>query len=237
MCHASALRSMPTPDWPDRPGASMTNPIVGQASLPVSAVNDRNPIDIGRPNNMEETPANLQAADDVDPRSAVDAAVVDRDAAIEALDASARKCTACRLSAGRSNVVFGVGNPNSPLMVVGEGPGMNEDASGVPFVGRAGELLDEALREAGMLRKHVYITNVLTCRACEQVDGRIQNRPPTFEELDACVPTWLHKQIAIIQPAVIVCVGAPSANTIIRAGFKIMSDRGKWFESKYARYA
>ena len=186
---------------------------------------------------MEETPANLQAADDVDPRSAVDAAVVDRDAAIEALDASARKCTACRLSAGRSNVVFGVGNPNSPLMLVGEGPGMNEDASGVPFVGRAGELLDEALREAGMLRKHVYITNVLKCRACEQVDGRIQNRPPTFEELDACVPTWLHKQLAIIQPAVIVCVGAPSANTIIRAGFKIMSARGKWYESKYARYA
>jgi uracil-DNA glycosylase family 4 len=163
--------------------------------------------------------------------------VIDKVAAVDALAVTARTCTACGLSAGRSNVVFGVGNPNSPLMLVGEGPGMNEDASGVPFVGRAGQLLDEALREAGMLRKHVYITNVIKCRACEQIDGRIQNRPPTIDELDACVPAWLQKQIAIIQPLVIVCVGAPAANTIIKPGLRIMADRGKWFDSKYARYA
>jgi len=163
--------------------------------------------------------------------------VVDKVAAVDALASTAQNCTACGLSAGRSNVVFGVGNPNSPLMLVGEGPGMNEDASGVPFVGRAGQLLDEALRAAGMLRKHVYITNVIKCRACEQIDGRIQNRPPTIDELDACVPTWLQKQIAIIQPLVIVCVGAPAANSIIKPGFRIMADRGKWFESRYARNA
>jgi len=175
---------------------------------------------------------------DTDTETTTSAAqAVDKVAAVDALSDSARTCTACGLSAGRSNVVFGVGNPSSPLMLVGEGPGVNEDASGVPFVGRAGHLLDEALREAGMLRKHVYITNVIKCRACEQIDGRIQNRPPTIDELDACVPTWLQKQIAIIQPLVIVCVGAPAANTIIKPGLRIMADRGKWFESKYTRYA
>lgn len=163
-------------------------------------------------------------------------AAVDKVAAIDVLSTSAQTCTRCGLSNGRSNVVFGVGNVQSPLMLVGEGPGVNEDMSGVPFVGRAGQLLDECLREAGMLRKHVYITNILKCRACEQIDGRIQNRPPTSEELDACVPSWLHKQIAIIRPLVIVCVGGPAANTLIKSGFRIMSDRGRWFESKHARY-
>jgi DNA polymerase len=162
--------------------------------------------------------------------------VVDKVSAMETLANTARTCTACGLSAGRSNVVFGVGNVNSPLMLVGEGPGMNEDATGVPFVGRAGQLLDECLREAGMLRKHVYITNVLKCRACDTVDGRVQNRPPTSEELGACVPTWLQKQIATIQPLVIVCIGGPAANTLIKTGFRIMADRGKWFDSKYASY-
>lgn len=163
-------------------------------------------------------------------------AVIDKEASMASLGGAAQNCVACGLSRGRSHVVFGVGNVNSPLMLVGEGPGMNEDATGVPFVGRAGQLLDECLREASMLRKHVYITNILKCRACETIDGRIQNRPPATEELDACVPLWLQKQIAIVRPLVIVCVGGPAAGTLIKAGFRIMADRGRWFESKYARY-
>lgn len=146
-------------------------------------------------------------------------------------------CPACDLSETRTKVVFGDGNPDSPLMLIGEGPGATEDATGLPFVGRAGQLLDECLRDAGMLRKHVYITNVVKCRPTLEEGGRIKNRAPRTDEIGVCVPLWLEKQIAIIQPSVILCLGAPSANTIIHRNFKMTQERGQWFESKYARYA
>jgi uracil-DNA glycosylase family 4 len=149
----------------------------------------------------------------------------------------ASDCPACDLSQSRTKVVFGDGNADSPLMLIGEGPGANEDATGLPFVGRAGTLLDECLREAGMLRKHVYIANVVKCRATQVEEGRIKNRPPRADEVGVCVPLWLEKQIAVIQPAVILCLGAPSANAIIHRNFKMTQERGQWFESKYVRYA
>lgn len=156
---------------------------------------------------------------------------------IEELAAEASSCPACGLCETRTHVVFGDGNPNSPLMLIGEGPGANEDATGVPFVGRAGKLLDECLREAGMLRKHVYIANVVKCRATLIENGRVQNRPPKPDEVGACVPLWLEKQIALIKPKVILCLGAPSAKTIINKNFRMMQERGQWFESKYTRHA
>ena len=146
-------------------------------------------------------------------------------------------CPACDLSETRTKVVFGDGNADSPLMLVGEGPGMNEDATGLPFVGRAGKLLDECLREAGMLRKHIYLTNVVKCRATLEEAGRIKNRPPRADEVGVCVPLWLEKQIAVIQPLVILCLGAPAANAIIHRNFKMTQERGQWFESKYSRHA
>ena len=146
-------------------------------------------------------------------------------------------CPACDLSLTRTKVVFDDGNPDSPLMLIGEGPGANEDATGVPFVGRAGKLLDECLREAGMLRKHIYLTNVVKCRATLEEAGKIKNRPPRAEEVGACVPLWLEKQIAVVQPLVILCVGAPAASAIIHRNFKMTQERGQWFESKYTRYA
>ncbi len=156
---------------------------------------------------------------------------------IEELAKPASACTACDLYLTRTKVVFGVGNPGSPLMLVGEGPGANEDATGLPFVGRAGKLLDECLREAGMKREHVYITNVVKCRACI-VEGRsVKNRPPMPVEVATCVTLWLDKQIAVIEPRVILCLGAPSANAIIHKDFRITRERGQWFESKYVRYA
>ena len=153
------------------------------------------------------------------------------------LAAQASTCPACDLAQTRTKVVFGDGNAESPLMLVGEGPGANEDATGLPFVGRAGKLLDECLREAGMLRKHVYITNVVKCRPTLEEMGRIKNRPPRTDEIGVCVPLWLEKQIALIQPAVILCLGAPAANTIIHKNFKMTQERGRWFESKYVRHA
>lgn len=146
----------------------------------------------------------------------------------------AATCTRCGLAASRKHVVFGVGNPDTPMMLIGEGPGEQEDATGVPFVGRAGVLLDKALRENGITRKHIYICNIIKCRATLLEDGRVKNRPPHQDEIDACRP-WLMQQIAIVNPLVIVCVGRPAADLMIRKGFGMTAERGKWFESPHCR--
>lgn len=145
-------------------------------------------------------------------------------------------CTRCELSDTRTNVVFGEGNPESPLMIVGEGPGANEDATGRPFVGRAGALLDEALAACKISRNHVWICNVLKCRACIRENNRTRNRPPATEEIAACTP-WLEQQIAIIKPLVILCLGAPAAKFIIKKDFRMTQERGIVYPTKYARYA
>lgn len=146
-------------------------------------------------------------------------------------------CTRCPLSQTRTNVVFGEGNPAAPLVLVGEGPGENEDATGRPFVGRAGKLLDDVLRRAGMTREHVYICNTIKCRAADMVAGRWRNRAPTGDEISACNP-WLHEQLSILRPTVLVCVGAPSAGTLIRRPFPISTQRGRWFtDCTYAPWA
>ena len=155
---------------------------------------------------------------------------------IEELRAKAMNCQGCELCQTRTNVVFGEGNPVTPLVIVGEGPGANEDATGRPFVGRAGQLLDQALRENGITRKHVYICNVLKCRASIIEGGSVRNRPPASSEISACLP-WLQQQLDIIKPLVILCLGAPAANQMIHKDFKMTKERGLWFETAYARYA
>ena len=147
----------------------------------------------------------------------------------------AKSCSACSLSRTRTNVVFGVGNPEAPLVIIGEGPGQNEDSTGIPFVGRSGILLDECLKVCGITRKHIYICNVIRCRACQYEAGRLQNRPPTAEEAKACQP-WLEQTLQIIRPLVILCLGSPSANAIIHRNFRMSQERGQWYESKYARH-
>jgi DNA polymerase len=146
------------------------------------------------------------------------------------------ECAKCELSGTRRNVVFGEGNPESPLMIIGEGPGMNEDATGRPFVGRAGALLDEALAACKIGRQHVFICNVLKCRACITENGRTRNRPPAPNEIETCT-SWLQNQIQIIKPLVILCLGAPSAKFVIKKDFKMTQERGIFYPSKYARYA
>ena len=145
-------------------------------------------------------------------------------------------CTRCALSETRTHVVFGEGDVNSPLLLVGEGPGETEDATGRPFVGRAGKLLDEALGENGMKREHVYICNVLKCRAALRENGRLKNRPPRTEEAAAC-RAWLDTQLALVRPSVILCLGSPAANALIHPNFAITRERGQWFtDSPYARW-
>ena len=163
---------------------------------------------------------------------------IERDltAELENVRAEALRCTRCELSETRRNVVFGEGNPNAPLVIIGEGPGANEDATGRPFVGRAGALLDECLAACKISRQHVYICNVIKCRACISENGSVRNRPPAPDEIIACTP-WLEKQIEIMKPLVILCLGAPSAKFVIKKDFKMTQERGIFFPTKYARYA
>jgi DNA polymerase len=131
-------------------------------------------------------------------------------------------CKACQLSQTRTNVVVGEGNIHSPIVFVGEGPGEDEDLSGRPFVGRAGQLFDKILESAGFVRKDLYITNVVKCRP----PG---NRIPYTEEILAC-SHFLMAQIAIINPQIIVTLGATALNFFINGA--ITESRGKFFEWK-----
>lgn len=145
-------------------------------------------------------------------------------------------CQACALAKRRRNVVFGEGNPASSLVLVGEGPGDNEDATGRPFVGRAGQMLDRALLDNGLTREHVYICNTVKCRSADWSTGRPQNRAPLPEEVTAC-RQWLVPQLAAIAPKVILCVGAPSAKNLIKKDFKITAERGRYFPCEFAKTA
>jgi DNA polymerase len=156
--------------------------------------------------------------------------------ALDELAARAAKCVACDLAEKRRNVVFGEGNANSPLVLVGEGPGDQEDATGRPFVGRAGKLLDQALLDNGLDRSDVYICNTVKCRACDWRGGKPYNRPPTEVEVSTCRP-WLEQQLQMISPHVILCIGSPAANNLIRKGFQITKERGKEFPCEYAEIA
>lgn len=155
---------------------------------------------------------------------------------LEELRASALTCTACPLSLRRTNVVFGEGDPKSPLILVGEGPGDNEDKTGRPFVGKAGQLLDKALLEAGLERSQVYITNTVKCRAADWSSGKPQNRPPNDEESLAC-RHWLLPQLELLAPKVILCIGAPSAKNLIKKNFLITKERGTYFPCAFAKTA
>ena len=156
--------------------------------------------------------------------------------ALYQLAAEASVCTACRLCETRTHVVFGDGNPHAVLALVGEGPGENEDKQALPFVGRAGKLLDDALVDAGVSRRDVYITNTVKCRAADWSSGRPVNRPPAEDEVAAC-RRWLVPQLAYVKPNVILCIGAPSAKNLIKKNFQITKERGQYFPCEFARTA
>lgn len=155
---------------------------------------------------------------------------------LDALRAECLECRACGIAERRRNVVFGEGDPHSPLVLVGEGPGDQEDASGRPFVGRAGQLLDRGLADAGLTRAQVYITNTVKCRACDWGTGKPVNRPPSEEEASNC-RKWLLPQLELLAPAVILCIGAPSAKNLIKKDFKITRERGRYFPCEFAKTA
>jgi DNA polymerase len=136
-----------------------------------------------------------------------------------AMDAST--CVRCRLSQGRTQVVYGHGDPDADLMFIGEAPGFHEDKQGVPFVGAAGQLLNRLLADSGIEREDVYINNVILCRP----PG---NRDPLPDELEACRP-WLDERIAIIDPAIIVTLGNWATRYILGSNVSISRVRGQRF--------
>ena len=127
-------------------------------------------------------------------------------------------CTRCGLHLGRSNAVPGEGNIHADILFIGEGPGKMEDVRGRPFVGKAGQLLTKMLAAINLTREEVFITNVVKCRPPE-------NRTPLPEEIELCVP-FLHRQIALIDPIIICCLGGPAAGTILSSGAGITKLRG-----------
>lgn len=138
------------------------------------------------------------------------------------LEQACAKCEKCDLCKTRTNCVFGVGNKNASLMFVGEAPGEQEDLSGIPFVGRAGQLLDKFLFAVDIDREDVYIANILKCRPPK-------NRDPLPEEEDQCID-YLRRQVALIEPKIIVCLGRIAAMRLIKPDFKITKEHGTWFK-------
>lgn len=132
------------------------------------------------------------------------------------------ECTRCRLHKNRHSIVFGDGNPKAELVFIGEGPGADEDAQGLPFVGRAGKLLTQMIEAMGLQRNDVYICNVVKCRPPE-------NRLPEEDEVKTCSP-FLFRQLDVIAPKVIVCLGAVAAKTLLQTNRGISQFRGQWLE-------
>jgi uracil-DNA glycosylase family 4 len=152
---------------------------------------------------------------------------MEKAAAFAALRERVMVCVKCEhLASSRKNVVFGVGNIDAQLMFVGEAPGADEDAQGEPFVGRAGELLTRIIQAMGLQRGDVYIANILKCRP--DTPGQSSgNRKPTSDEMAVCVP-YLHEQIDIIQPRVLVALGATAIEGLLGKTLGIMKLRGQW---------
>lgn len=138
----------------------------------------------------------------------------------EELKATCSGCTGCGLCQTRHNVVFGVGNPQTDIMFVGEGPGEQEDLQGVPFVGPAGKLLDDMLSIIDIDRTNCYIANIVKCRPP-------RNRDPQPEEQNACIG-YLENQIALVKPKVLVCLGRIAAMRLIDPDYRITRQHGQW---------
>ncbi len=152
-----------------------------------------------------------------------------RELAFAALREAALVCVRCpHLARSRTQVVFGVGNPDAELMFVGEAPGAEEDAQGEPFVGRAGQLLTKIIEAMGFRREDVYIANVLKCRP-DMPLGVSGNRKPTSEEMKTCL-SWLEKQIDLIKPQVMVALGATALEGLLGATTPVSKVRGRWLD-------
>ncbi len=155
---------------------------------------------------------------------------------IEELRDQARHCTACPLYEHATQTVFGVGNVHARVMLIGETPGDREDIEGLPFVGPAGQLLDRALAEAGINREQCYVTNAVKHFKWEPRGKRRLHKTPAQREIDAC-RRWLLGEMAALQPALLVCLGATAAKAIFGPSFRVTRSRGQLLPSPFGALA
>jgi len=148
--------------------------------------------------------------------------LTDASSALRRVEQASAGCTKCKLSRGRTTIVFGSGDPATRLLIIGEGPGEEEDRQGKPFVGRAGQLLTKMLESVGITRDEVYICNIVKCRPP-------QNRTPKADEVAACKP-FLDGQIDAVGPRTIVALGRPAASLLLGRDVSITKVRGTWHE-------
>lgn len=142
----------------------------------------------------------------------------------EQLEADANQCRKCKLCQNRTNVVFGTGNKQADLMFIGEGPGADEDKQGIPFVGKAGKLMNMAFETIGLKREEVYIANIVKCRP----PG---NRNPEDDEATACL-NYLRNQVILVKPKIVVLLGSVALKNILGKEYGITASRGKWVEKR-----
>ena len=147
---------------------------------------------------------------------------------MEDLKEAINNCNKCKLCKNRKNIVFGVGNENAKIMFIGEGPGADEDLKGIPFVGKAGKLMDKAFLALGIKKEDVYIANIVKCRPPN-------NRDPEPDEVVKCI-NYLRNQVIIIKPKIIVLLGRVALNNVLGQEYKITASRGKWIEKKGILY-
>lgn len=147
---------------------------------------------------------------------------------LEELEEEAKQCKKCKLCQNRNNVVFGTGNKQADLMFIGEGPGADEDMQGVPFVGKAGKLMNMAFEAIGLNRDEVYIANIVKCRPPS-------NRNPQDDEAMACL-NYLRNQVILVKPKIIVLLGSVALKNILGKEYGITASRGKWIEKKGILY-
>lgn len=146
----------------------------------------------------------------------------------EELEQSIINCNKCKLCQNRINIVFGQGNKNAKVMMIGEGPGADEDKEGIPFVGKAGQLMNKALTGLGIKREELYIANIVKCRPPS-------NRVPEQDEAEACL-NYLRNQVILVKPKIIVLLGSTALKNILGKEYGITSTRGKWIEKKGIYY-
>jgi uracil-DNA glycosylase family 4 len=172
----------------------------------------------------------LVSLDDLAPRPEVRVALAGRAAALRTIQEEIGDCTRCPLAyAGRRNIVFGDGDAGARVMFVGEGPGADEDASGVPFVGKAGQLLNNMIQAMGLKREEVYIANIVKCRPPA-------NRAPEPIEANTCTQ-FLVRQMDVVQPQVVVALGATAAMYLLGVKQSLASLRGVWHSCRGAKLA
>ena len=147
---------------------------------------------------------------------------------IEELKEAIKNCNRCKLCSGRKNIVFGTGDVNSKIMFIGEGPGADEDKEGIPFVGKAGKLMNNAFDAVGIERDKIYITNIVKCRPPN-------NRDPEQDEVSSCI-NYLRNQVMIIKPKIIVLLGKIALTNILGQDYKITVSRGNWIQKKEILY-